>query len=105
MPPVQFNDYFRTSDGEPFRFIGYGQLLKDGEEDSTDVCILCPVVSGFAASAGKFKKGPYHTLYYLVGVEEFDKFFSEGERNSFGELTTEAKARQEVERTDNGDQE
>jgi hypothetical protein len=102
MPPVQFNEYVRTSDNEPFRFIGYGQLLKDGEDSSTDVCIMCPSISGYATSAAKHKKGPYHTLYYIVSLEDFDQFFADAAA-PHGELTPEAKARQEAERNNNGD--
>lgn len=77
MRPVQFNTYLRRENGDEFRFIGYAQVIHDGEEPR-DVCLMAPVCSGFEIAAEQHKRTPEHTVYYIVEPDDFAEFFDEG---------------------------
>lgn len=74
MRPVRFTTYTQKGTGYDFRFIGYGQMLVDGEDKPKDVCIMAPGVSDAPQSA-YFRPSDEHTVYFIVDPDEFEEHF------------------------------
>lgn len=71
MKPSQFTHYLLRESGEEYNFLGYGEMLHDTAEPTT-VCILSPIISGFAPNppAG-------HTRFIICDEDDFAVLFDE----------------------------
>ena len=71
MPRSQFNHYLLRETGAEYNYLGLGVMLHD-EGPSTNVCILSPVISGFAPNPPEG-----FTRFFICDENEFDTFFEE----------------------------